>query len=133
MSCIGRVIKVLFVNFLFFCQVIEVNSSTKRGGKYILSEFQEATQSHQVSRKRHEKEQEISSSLTSEKHGNSKTEKVSSSGRKGSKKNKDKKKEIGKNKTEEIPSQNVEIAQVKMSLILLDEVCATVRKSCKVQ
>jgi hypothetical protein len=34
--------------FVYLVQVLEINTSSKRNGKRILSELQEATQSHQV-------------------------------------------------------------------------------------
>ncbi|XP_028395212.1 ATPase family AAA domain-containing protein 5-like [Dendronephthya gigantea] len=88
-------------------KVIEVNSSTKRGGKYILSELLEATQSHQVSTKRGMQTELFPRAAPYEEK---KKEQM-----KGNKKKK------GQSKKKEQLSDETQL-QGPMSLILLDEV-----------
>lgn len=113
----------------FVLKVIEVNSSSKRGGKYILSEFQEATQSHQVTGKRASSETHQSLTLVSktvppisENNNYNSSKKVT----KRRKKRSDK--EVKGEKKERKTKRLLETLRIKevpgrqMSLILLDEV-----------
>lgn len=93
-------------------QVIEVNSSTKRGGKYILSELLEATQSHQVSTKRSTQTELFSRANAAASEDKEKPQKEQT------KRNKKKK---GLPKKKEQLSEETQL-QGPMSLILLDEV-----------
>ncbi|XP_046854959.1 uncharacterized protein LOC124447992 [Xenia sp. Carnegie-2017] len=92
-------------------KVIEVNATTKRGGKYILSELLEATQSHQVSTK-HDETTGILHVVNSEVE--TKKDHVTHEENK-----KDKKKKL-KTKSENYFTETQ--LQGQMSLILLDEV-----------
>ena len=93
-----------------------MNSSTKRGGKYILSELQEATQSHQVSTKRNLQGQ---SSLLP--HANSSTDGPGEKKQKGKEEIK-KDKKLSKKGRPRKKEQLSKETQGPMSLILLDEV-----------
>ena len=96
-----------------------MNASTKRGGKYILSELQEATQSHQVSTKRNLLQGQSSlfpqaNSITGDPgEKNDKMKEEAKKGKKLSKRGRPRKKEQLSKETQ---------LQGPMSLILLDEV-----------
>ena len=119
---------ILVMYHLYFLQVIEVNSSSKRGGKYILSELQEATQSHQVSTKRNL--QQGQSLLFS--HANSSSGGPSELKDKGKEEIKKSKKlsKKGRPKKKEKLSKETQL-QGPMSLILLDEVRSCAIENCE--
>ena len=90
-----------------------MNSVTKRGGKYILTELLEATQSHQVSTKG--KLDQVQPSIVT--NANNVTDK----GKKDPKKGKNNRINKGRSRKKEQLSEEIQM-QGPMSLILLDEV-----------
>ena len=90
-----------------------MNSVTKRGGKYILTELLEATQSHQVSTKG-KLDQAQPSIVTNANH-------VTDKGKKDLKKGKSNRINKGRSRKKEQLSEEIQM-QGPMSLILLDEV-----------
>lgn len=108
----GKTCSVYSVAAELAMKVIEVNASSKRTGKMMLQDLQEATQSHKVNRDNSQKSQEVVEPIVLKTFKNKgRPKKLSNENLKS----------VHKKETQSQQSSNQEVGRTAMSLILIDD------------